>query len=293
MARLKPKIGIIGGSGLYDIEGLGDKKTVSISTPFGRPSDNFLLGELSAVEVAFLARHAREHRISPTDINYRANIYAFKVLGVEKIISISAVGSFKAELKPLDIVVVDQFVDRTNQARKMTFFEKGLVAHVSFAEPVCQHLRKNLYGTGKELGLSIHNGGTYLNMEGPAFSTRAESLLYKSWGMDVIGMTNMAEARLAREAEICYAALAMITDYDCWYQAAGIESVTVEMIIRNLLKNAENATKLIKAVLPKTADMGKTECECQRALKDAVITQKNLIPSSLKKKLKPIIGRYL
>lgn len=293
MARLKPKIGIIGGSGLYDIEGLGDKKTVSISTPFGRTSDNFLLGELSAVEVAFLARHARGHRISPTDINYRANIYAFKVLGVEKIISISAVGSFKAELKPLDIVVVDQFVDRTNQARKMTFFEKGLVAHVSFAEPVCQHLRKILYGTGKELGLRIHNGGTYLNMEGPAFSTRAESLLYKSWGMDVIGMTNMAEARLAREAEICYAALAMITDYDCWYQAAGIESVTVEMIIRNLLKNAENAAKLIKAVLPKTADMGKTECECQRALKDAVITQKNLIPSSLKKKLKPIIGRYL
>lgn len=293
MARLKPKIGIIGGSGLYDIEGLGAKETVSISTPFGRPSDNFLLGELSSIEVAFLARHAAGHRISPSDINYRANIYGFKVLGVEKIISISAVGSFKAELRPLDIVVIDQFVDRTNQARKMTFFEKGLVAHVSFAEPVCQHLRKILYSTGKELGLRIHNGGTYLNMEGPAFSTRAESLLYKSWGMDVIGMTNMAEARLAREAEICYAALAMITDYDCWYQAADIESVTVEMIVRNLLKNAENAKKLIRAVLPKTADIGKTECECQRALKDAVITQKNLIPSSLKRKLKPIIGRYL
>jgi 5'-methylthioadenosine phosphorylase len=292
MAKLRPKIGIIGGSGLYDIEDFTNYEIMNVRTPFGKPSDEFRLGRLSGVEVAFLARHARGHKILPSEINYRANIYAFKLLGVEKIISIAAVGSFKAEIKPLDIVVVDQFIDRTNQARGMTFFGNGIVAHVSFAEPVCPELKKVIYKAGKELGLRIHNGGTYLNMEGPAFSTRAESFLYKNWGMDVIGMTNMTEARLAREAEICYATLAFVTDYDCWCQGEGASTVTVDLIIQNLLKNAENAKRLLKAILPDVASIERN-CNCKQALKDAIITHKNLIPFNVRRKLKPIIGKYL
>lgn len=290
MAGLKPKIGIIGGTGLYDMEGFKNQEKKNVSTPFGSPSDDFMLGCLDGVDVAFLARHAHGHKILPSEINYRANIYAFKVLGVEKIISVSAVGSFKRELKPLDIVVVDQFIDRTNQARPATFFGGGIiVAHISFADPVCHCLRKILYEAGKDLKLDIHDKGTYLNMEGPAFSTRAESLLYKSWGADVIGMTNMTEARLAREAEICYATLAFVTDYDCWYQD---EQVTVEMIIKNLTKNADNAKKLLRTVVPKMARI-KEVCACREALKNAIVTQKQFISVEVKKKLKPIIGKYL
>jgi len=291
MEALKAKIGIIGGSGLYDIEGFNGRRQKAIKTPFGMPSDDFILGALNGVEVAFLACHWRGHKILPSEINYKANIYGFKVLGVEKIISVSAVGSLKKELKPLDIVAVDQFVDRTNQARPVTFFGKGLAVHVSFAEPVCPQLRNAIYEAGKKLNFRIHNGGTYLNMEGPAFSTRAESNLYRSWGMDVIGMTKMNEARLAREAEICYGSLAMVTDYDCWYEEQG-STVSVELIVENLLKNSENAKELVKTVLPEVANM-KMKCNCQQALKNAIITDKNLISTEVKERLKPIIGKYM
>src|SRR3989338_6899861 len=230
-----PKVGIIGGSGLYQMDVLKGVKEVTIETPFGDPSDNFVIGNLEGVEVAFLARHKRGHTILPTELNYRANIYAMKKLGVEQLVSISAVGSFKKELKPLDIVLPDQFVDRTNQSRKTTFFGQGIVAHIGFADPVCSELRKIIYDAGRKLKITIHDKGAYLNMEGPAFSTRAESHLYKSWGMDIIGMTNMSEARLAREAEMCFATIAMVTDYDCWYE----EDVNIEMVVGNIQKKED------------------------------------------------------
>lgn len=280
------KIGIIGGSGLYKIDGLRDIKEIKLSTPFGEPSDAYMVGALDGTEVVFLPRHGRGHRILPSELNYRANIYGMKKLGVERIISISAVGSFKKELKPLDIVLPDQFVDRTNQGRKTTFFGEGVAAHISFAEPVCGGLKDIIYKAGMELGLNIHNKGTYLNMEGPAFSTKAESRLYKGWGMDIIGMTNMPEARLAREAEICFATVAFITDYDCWHD----EIVTIEMVIENLTKNAETAKRLIKKTVPMIS--GKRECQCGSALKYAIITDKKLIPPQTKKKLDLIIGKY-
>ena len=282
-----PKVGIIGGSGLYQIDALKDMKEVTVETPFGSPSDNFIIGNLGGVEVAFLARHKRGHTILPTELNYRANIYAMKKLGVEQLISISAVGSFKKELKPLDIVLPDQFVDRTNQARKTTFFGQGIVAHISFADPVCAELRKIIYNTGKKLGLAMHDKGAYLNMEGPAFSTRAESHLYKSWGMDIIGMTNMPEARLAREAEMCFAAIAMVTDYDCWYE----EDVNIEMVVGNLLKNVDTAKNLIKEIVPQLSKERK--CGCHEALKYAIVTDKKLIPENTKEKLDIIIGKYV
>ena len=281
------KIGIIGGSGLYQIEGLKDIKEVKINTPFGDPSDKYITGKLEGTELAFLPRHGKGHRILPTELNYRANIYGMKKLGIEQIVSISAVGSFKKELRPLDIVLPDQFVDRTNQARKTTFFGEGIAAHISFAEPVCPDLRKIIYDIGKDLGLAMHNKGIYLNMEGPAFSTKAESLLYKGWGMDVIGMTNMPEARLAREAEICFATIAFITDYDCWHE----EMVTIDMVIGNLTKNAETAKRLIKKLVPGLSSARK--CGCKDALRHAIITDKKLIPDSAKKKLDLIIGRYI
>jgi len=282
-----PKVGIIGGSGLYQIDSLKNIKETAVETPFGDPSDNFIIGNLGGVEVAFLARHKRGHTILPTELNYRANIYAMKKLGVEQLISISAVGSFKKELKPLDIVLPDQFMDRTNQARKTTFFGQGVVAHISFADPVCDELRKTIYEAGKILGITIHDKGTYINMEGPAFSTRAESHLYKSWGMDIIGMTNMPEARLAREAEICFATIAMVTDYDCWCE----EEVNIEMVIGNLLKNVETVKKLIKEVVPQLSK--KRKCKCQDALKYAIVTDKKLIPDNTKEKLNIIMGKYL
>lgn len=283
------KIGIIGGSGLYEIEGLKNSRWVKVETPFGEPSDEYMLAELSGREVVFLPRHGRGHRIMPTELNYPANIYGMKKLGVEMVISLSAVGSFKEELKPLDILVPDQYVDRTNQARKTTFFGNGIVAHISLAKPTCPVLAEALYETGKSLGLRMHRAGTYLNMEGPAFSTKAESGLYKSWGMDVIGMTNMPEARCAREAEICYATLAMVTDYDCWHQQA--DEVDIEMVIQNLLKNADNAKRILKEVLPKLPL--KRECICATALKNAIITRPELIPNDIKKRLDIIIGKYI
>jgi len=282
------RIGIIGGSGLYQIEGIKNIKEVSVTTPFGNPSDKFTIGNLEGKEVVFLPRHGRGHRISPSEINFRANIYAMKKLGVERIISVTTCGSLKEEMKPLDFVVVDQFVDRTNQARKMTFFGDGIVAHVIFAHPICPELSKLIYEAGESLKLNMHQKGTYLNMEGPAFSTLAESNLYRSWGMDIIGMTNMPEAKLAREAEICFSTLAAVTDYDCWHSEH--DSVTIDMIIQNLLKNVENAKKILSLVIKNLP--AQRSCACKDTLKYAIITDKKLIPAKVKKDLKIIIGKY-
>jgi len=283
------RIGIIGGSGLYNIETLKKVKKISLTTPFGKPSDKFIIGKLEGREVVFLPRHGLGHRISPSGVNYRANIYGMKKLGVERILSVTACGSLKEEIKPLDFVVVDQFVDRTNQARAMTFFEEGIVAHIVFAHPVCPELSRVLYQSCIDTGVAVHSRGTYINMEGPAFSTLAESNLYRQWGMDIIGMTNMAEARLAREAEICYSSLACVTDYDCWHPQQ--ESVTIDMVIQNLARNIENAKKILVRVvknLPRVRD-----CSCKDALKYAIITDKKLIPEKTRKDLKIIIGKYL
>ena len=230
------KIGIIGGSALYEIEGLEITKHVKVKTPFGSPSDEFSVGKLAGREVVFLPRHGRKHHLLPSEVNYRANMYAFKTLGVGRVLSVSAVGSLTEKVRPLDVLLVDQFIDRTNRGRNMTFFGEGIVAHVSFADPVCKELSDIAYEANKHLNVEIHDGGTYVNMEGPAFSTKAESFLYKNWGADVIGMTNIAEARLAREAGICYATIAMITDYDCWYEASGVEAVSLEMVMDNFKK---------------------------------------------------------
>lgn len=283
------KIGVIGGSGIYKIEGLELLRELKIKTPFGDPSDHYKIGKVAGVEVVFLPRHGSKHTISPSEINYRANIFGMKMLGVERLISVSAVGSLKRELRPLDFVLPKQFVDRTNSGREMSFFKGGIVTHVSFAEPVCFELAKTIDETARELGLTIHLGGTYLNMEGPAFSTKAESNLYRSWGMDIIGMTNMAEARLAREAEMCFVTLAAVTDYDCWYESQ--ESVTSEMVIANLMKNAENSKLLLKKSISKIAR--ERICSCQDSLKYAIVTQKDAIPARIKKQLNPIIGKYM
>ncbi len=283
------KVGIIGGSGLYNIEGLEDIKEVEVNTPFGKPSDKFIAGKLEGKDVVFLPRHARGHIHSPTNINYRANIFGMKKLGVECIISVTACGSLKEELKPMDFVVVDQFVDRTNHSRGMSFFDTGIVAHIMFAHPVCKDLSSLIYKSGKDLGITMHEKGTYINMEGPAFSTLAESKLYRSWGMDIIGMTNMPEAKLAREAEICYATLAAVTDYDCWHP--GHESVTTEMVISNLVKNIENAKKILKQVLKAMPDT--RTCACKDSLQNAIITDKKKIPASVKKDLSILIGKYV
>jgi len=287
------RIGIIGGSGLYKIDGLKHIEEVDVDTPFGKPSEVFSLGEIEGKEVVFLPRHGVGHRISPSEINYRANIYAMKKLGVDRIISVTACGSLKEEIKPLDFVVADQYVDRTNHAREMTFFNNGIVAHVSFSHPVCKELSDLLYDAGyeagKDLKIKMHKGGTYINMEGPAFSTLAESNLYRSWGMDIIGMTNMPEAKLAREAEICYSTLAAVTDYDCWHPQ--YDTITVDMVIKNLQKNIENAKRILHATLrglPK-----ERTCACREALKNAVITDAKLIPAEVKKDLHIIIGKYI
>jgi len=282
-------IGIIGGSGLYKMEGIRNVKEVRVRTPFGAPSARFVVGNLEDKEVVFLPRHDVGHRISPSYINYRANIYAMKKLGVERIISVSACGSLKEEFKPLDFLAIDQFVDRTNYARKMSFFSEGIVAHIEFAHPVCEELRRMIYEAGKSLNLRMHNGGTYINMEGPAFSTLAESNLYRSWGMDVIGMTNFAEAKLAREAEICYATLAAVTDYDCWHPQH--ESVTADMVIENLNKNIENAKRILSMVIKNLK--AERNCACKDALKYAIITDRKIIPNKVKKELDIIIGKYI
>jgi len=283
------KIGIIGGSGLYKIEGIKNIKEISVSTPFGKPSGKFISGSLEGKEVVFLPRHDIGHRLCPSKINYRANIYGMKKLGVTNIISVTACGSLKEELRPLDFVVVDQFVDRTNNAREMTFFDNGVVAHIVFAHPICSELAQAIYQAGKSLNLRIHKGGTYINMEGPAFSTLAESNLYRSWGMDVIGMTNMSEAKLAREAEICYATLAAITDYDCWHPQHA--SVTLEMIIDNLMKNVENSKKMISLMIKNIDE--KRHCNCHDALKHAIVTDRKYISAKEKKELGIIISKYI
>lgn len=286
---MKGKIGIIGGSGLYDMEKIAHARRINVKTPFGDPSDDYVVGSMGGIEVVFLTRHGRGHRISPSEVNYCANIYGMKKLGVDRIISVSACGSLKKELKPLDIVIPDQFVDRTSQARIMTFFRDGIVAHVQFADPICPDLAGILYEAGKKSGANMHMGGTYLNMEGPQFSTRAESNLYRSWGMDVIGMTNIGEARLAREAEICYATLACITDYDCWYQSE--EQVSLEMIIQNLLKNVDRSKSILAEALPKLSEH--RTCICASALKDAIVTDPKVIPVKTREKLELIIGKYI
>jgi len=285
------KIGIIGGSGFYHIDGIKDVKKVSVRTPFGEPSDDFVTGSLGGRDVVFLARHGKGHSILPSELNYRANIYGMKKLGVTRIISVSACGSLKEELKPLEIVIPDQFVDRTNKGRVMTFFGDGIVAHIPFADPVCASLSKALAEAGRKVGAKIHSGGTYVNMEGPQFSTKAESKLYRSWGMDIIGMTNLGEAKLAREAEICYATLACITDYDCWRMDEVSESVTVDMIISNLLKNVDVSKNILKVVIPALEE--ERSCSCSTALKDSIVTRPEVIPPATKKKLKLIIGKYI
>jgi 5'-methylthioadenosine phosphorylase len=281
-------IGIIGGSGLYEMAELTDREEKTISTPFGDPSGPYVLGTLRGKRVAFLARHGVGHRILPSELNFRANIYGFKVLGVERIVSASAVGSLKQEYEPLDIVVPDQFFDRT-KGRISTFFGRGLVAHVAFAHPLCGDLSTIAADSAEKIGATVHRGGTYVNMEGPQFSTLAESNLYRSWGMDVIGMTNLQEAKLAREAEICYATLALVTDYDCWHPAH--DSVTVDLIIANLLRNAVTAQKTIADVVERTR-LPRT-CACKDALATAIITQASLVPEQTKRDLAPIIGKYL
>jgi len=282
-----PTIGIIGGSGLYDMAELTGREETTISTPFGDPSGPYVIGTLRGKRVAFLARHGVGHRLLPSELNFRANIYGMKVLGVERILSASAVGSLKMEYKPLDIVVPDQFFDRT-KGRISTFFGNGIVAHVAFAHPLCPDLSKIAAGSAAKVGATVHRGGTYVNMEGPQFSTLAESKLYRSWGMDVIGMTNLQEAKLAREAEICYATLALVTDYDCWHPDH--DSVTVDLIIANLMHNAATAQKTIADAV-ETISAART-CACQDALATAIITQQPLWPEQTKKDLAPIIGKY-
>jgi 5'-methylthioadenosine phosphorylase len=281
-------VGIIGGSGLYEMEGLTQATSVNVATPFGEPSDALMLGSLAGQRVAFLARHGRGHRILPSELNYRANIYAMKSLGVQWILSVSAVGSLKEAYAPLDIVIPDQLVDRTTQ-RKATFFGRGLVAHVAFAHPFCGSLGRVLSAACAEAGARHHLGGSYVCIEGPQFSTLAESKLYRSWGMDLVGMTNLQEARLAREAEICYSTLAMVTDYDCWHPDH--DAVTVDQIIANLGKNAATATAVLRAALSRLPIA--RECECATALKYALLTPADLVPPAVKHDLAPIIGRYL
>jgi 5'-methylthioadenosine phosphorylase len=282
-----PSIGIIGGSGLYHMPGFKEHKEVNIETPFGAPSDNYVVGELEGREIVFLARHARGHRISPSELNFRANIYGMKTLGVERIVSLSAVGSLKEEHKPLDFVIPDQFFDRT-RGRISTFFGDGLVAHVSFADPVCPQLSQTVEAACRAAGVNVKRGGTYLCMEGPAFSTKAESNIYRSWGMDVIGMTNLQEAKLAREAEICYVTVAMVTDYDCWH--ADHDAVEVTDIIRVLLQNASNACSVVAEAV-KGLPSERT-CKCGSALQHALITDKTLVPPATLNKLGPIVGKY-
>ena len=282
------KIGIIGGSGLYDMAEVTDRTEVTVSTPFGEPSGPYLLGTLGGKRVAFLARHGAGHRISPSELNFRANIFGMKRLGVEYILSASAVGSLKEEYKPLDIVVPDQFIDRT-RGRVSTFFGRGLVAHVGFAHPFCRILSGIVHESGKLAGATIHKGGTYVCMEGPQFSTLAESRLYRSWGADIIGMTNLQEAKLAREAEICYTTIALVTDYDCWHPDH--DSVTVEMVIANLLQNATTAQRIIAGAVERLPF--ERTCECATALKYALITRPDAIPEQARKGLAPLVGKYL
>jgi 5'-methylthioadenosine phosphorylase len=282
------KIGVIGGTGLYGIEGLTSIQEVNIDTPFGKPSDAIITGKLGGVGIAFLPRHGRGHHISPTEVPYRANIYALKSLGVEHIISVNAVGSFKKELKPGDLVIPDQLIDRTYK-RVSTFFGDGIVAHIPFAEPFCPDLSRIIFQAAKETGATAHFKGTYVAMEGPAFSTRAESRLYRSWGTDIIGMTMLPEAKLAREAEICYASIACISDYDSWQEKA--EPVRVDIIMDIMHRSIDTAKKIIKLIVARIPE--KRDCECASALKTAIITSANLIPAETRRRLSLLIGNYI
>lgn len=282
------RIGIIGGSGLYQMEGLTSIEEVEIETPFGKPSDAYRVGTLEGRRVAFLARHNRNHTILPSELNFRANIFGLKKLGVEWILSASAVGSLKEELQPLDIVLPSQFYDRT-KTRISTFFGDGIVAHVSFANPVCSHLGDIIQQGGRDAGIPIKRGGTYLCMEGPQFSTRAESQVYRSWGMDLIGMTNLQEAKLACEAEICYSTIALVTDYDCWHPQH--DAVTVTEVVENLKKNSENAQKVIRAAV-RRLPVERT-CKCQNALQHAILTDLKKVPQATRAKLELLLKKYV
>ena len=281
-------IGIIGGSGLYDMAEVTERSEVTLQTPFGDPSGPYILGTLRGKRVPFLARHGAGHRFSPSELNFRANIFGMKMLGVEYILSASAVGSLKEEYAPLHIVIPDQFIDRT-RGRISTFFGRGLVAHVGFAHPFCKVLSGIALDSGTRAGATIHKGGTYVCMEGPQFSTPAESRLYRSWGADIIGMTNLQEAKLAREAEICYTTIALVTDYDCWHPDH--DSVTVEMIIQTLMQNAKTAQRAIADAITRLP--ATRSCDCGSALKHALITRPDAVPDNLKKDLAPIVGKYL
>ncbi len=284
----KAKVGVIGGTGLYDIDGLTDIEEVEVDTPFGKPSDSIITGRLEGVGIAFLPRHGKGHRISPTEIPVRANIYALKSLGVEYIIAICSAGSFKPEIKPGDLVIPDQLIDRT-QSRVNSFFGEGIVAHISLAEPFCPVLSQVLYHAAGEVGANVHPRGTYVTVEGPAFSTRAESQLYRSWGADIIGMTALPEARLAREAELCYAIIACVSDYDCWHEQK--QPVTINVVQNVLRQSIDTAKKIIRLAVTRLP--GKRECGCATALKTAIITDPKLIPTEQKKRLDLLIGKYL
>ncbi|MFI5303152.1 MAG: S-methyl-5'-thioadenosine phosphorylase [Nitrospiria bacterium] len=281
-------IGVIGGSGLYEMEGLTKVKNIKLKTPFGLPSGPFVTGTLEGRRICFLSRHGSGHKLLPSEINYRANIFGMKMLGVERIISVSAVGSMRENIEPGHLVIPDQFFDHTRQ-RKSTFFGDGIVAHVSFAHPICEDLSSQLFQAGKEIGAQIHKGGVYLCMEGPQFSSKAESLMYRKWGVDVIGMTNVTEAKLSREAEICYSTIALATDYDCWHEEEA--HVSVESVIKILSQNVALSKKLIKQAVPNMGAVKK--CSCGSALKDTIITSKKAIPAQTKKKLKLLIQKYI
>lgn len=282
------KLAVIGGTGFYQMEGIQDVEEVRVSTPFGEPSDSIVVGTLGGQRVAFLPRHGRGHRVSPGELNQRANIFALKTLGVERIISISACGSMREDIHPLDVVIPDQIFDWTRR-RPSTFFGDGLVAHVGFADPFCPDLSAVLYEAAEECAPRVHRGGTYLCIEGPQFSTRAESRIYRQWGVDVIGMTAVPEAKLAREAEICYATLAFATDYDVWHTSE--EAVSVEMIVANLFRNVATAKRIVRAAVGKLS--GERTCECATALATAIVTQREAIPAQVKEQLRPLIGKYL
>ena len=280
-------VGVIGGSGLYELEGLTNVRWRRVRTPFGDPSDEFCTGELEGRPVIFLPRHGRGHRLTPTELNFRANIWGLKSLGVEWIISVSAVGSMKEDVRPLDLVIPDQFVDLTKR-RASSFFGDGIVAHVGMADPVCGRLADRLEKAARQTTSRVHRGGTYVCIEGPQFSTRAESRVYRSWGVDVIGMTNMPEAKLAREAELCYATLALATDYDVWHETHA--AVSVEAVVANLLKNVATAKEVLRAVIPLIG--GTRDCECPRLLQDAVITSSAGFPHATRRRLDLLIGKY-
>ena len=285
----QPVIGVIGGSGLYEIEGITDLQEVRMETPFGDPSDAFITGTLEGTRMVFLPRHGRGHRLLPSEVPYRANIWGMKKLGVERIISVSAVGSMKEEIVPGHIVIPDQFFDRTQGTRASTFFGEGIVGHVQFADPICGDLSTVLHGAAREVGATVHRGGTYLCIEGPNFSTRAESLIYRSWGVDIIGMTNIPEARLAREAEICYGTVALATDYDCWHE--GHDDVSVEAVIAIIQQNVATARSIIREAV--RGLQGERGCGCSSALQYAIMTSRDRIPPATREKLELLMGKYL